>query len=90
MRIQEVNQLKKYGRDLGRAGLSLSVYSAVDAFNQNRTYKNAMILAGQLKAVAIAAQYDDYWREKVNIGVTEGTYLLRDSSPPNQDTGNTE
>lgn len=61
-------QLKKQGERLGRAGLSERVFTLVDEFNENRTYKNAMVLAGRLKAIAQAATFDSYWNEKMSAG----------------------
>lgn len=61
-------QLIKQGGRLGRAGLAERVFTLVDEFNENRTYKNAIILAGKLKAIAQATKADGYWDEKCSSG----------------------
>lgn len=68
--IKDFVALKKQGARLGRAGLSKRVFTLVDEFNreENRSYKNAMVLAGKLKAIAQAAKFDSYWDEKMSSG----------------------
>ena len=69
MAIQDLrisNELKKLGKELGRAGLSELTIEAVAEFDGS--YKGAMLLAGRLKAIALAANYDEYWKEKVAKG----------------------
>lgn len=56
------------GKRLGRAGLAERVFTLVDEFNENRTYKNAIVLAGKLKAIAMACKFDSYWDEKCSCG----------------------
>lgn len=77
MRIQEVNDLRKDGKKLSREQLSLLVYEAVDRFDSQRSYKGAMHLAGELKAIAVAAASDDYWGEKVNLGTSAGAWEIK-------------
>lgn len=76
MRIHDVNELKALGRKLGRAGMAEQVILAVKEFD-GESYKDAMRLAGKLKAIAVAAQCDDYWSEKVNVGMSQGLYDMR-------------
>lgn len=66
-------QNKKSGKRAGRQGLSERVFCLVDEFNkpENRSYKNAMVLAGKLKAIAQAAEFDGYWSEKTSIGFNQ-------------------
>lgn len=66
--LRDWKELKKQGQRLKRQGLSERVFTLVDEFNQNRSYKNAMVLAGRLKAVAQAATFDSYWDEKMSAG----------------------
>lgn len=66
--LKDWKALKAQGTRLGRDGLSERVFCLVDEFNENRTYKNAMVLAGRLKAIAQAATYDSYWDEKMSLG----------------------
>lgn len=61
-------KLREEGKRLGRAGLSERVFTLVDEFNNNRSYKNAIVLAGKLKAIAMACKFDSYWDEKCSIG----------------------
>jgi len=66
--LKQAKELRARGKILGRKGLSERVFALVDNFNEARTYKNAMNLAGRLKAISQAAKYDGYWDEKVCIG----------------------
>lgn len=75
MRIQDVNEAKRLGQALGRAGLSEAVIAAVGQWD-GQSYKGAMELAGKLKVIAAAARCDDYWTEKVGKGETAGLHLL--------------
>ena len=60
--------LRAEGKRLGRAGLAERVFCLVDEFNRARTYKNAIALAGRLKAISQACKYDGYWDEKCTYG----------------------
>lgn len=64
--IEDARALKAAGAKLDRAGLAEYVLAA--ARRCDGSYKGAMRLAGELKAVAIAAKFDDYWSEKVLDG----------------------
>lgn len=68
--LRDWKDLKKQGERLKRQGLSERVFTLVDEFNkpENRSYKNAMVLAGRLKAIAQAATFDSYWDEKMSQG----------------------
>lgn len=74
--LKDWKALKTQGERLGRDGLSERVFTLVDEFNENRTYKNAMVLAGRLKAIAQAATYDSYWDEKMSQGFQFEKYDL--------------
>lgn len=77
-------ELRKQGERLGRAGLSERVFTLVDEFNQEhvRSYKNAMVLAGKLKAIAMAAKADGYWDEKVSMGFQSEIYDIENCELP--------
>jgi hypothetical protein len=62
-------RLKNAGEVLCRGGLAQrAVKIMVDLVTQTSSYKEAMIAAGRLKAIAAAARYDGYWTEKVEEG----------------------
>ena len=62
----EFKEMQKWGKSVGREGMSLEAIKAVEEFDGS--YKGAMILAGKMKAIAQAAGCDDYWSEKVSKG----------------------
>lgn len=66
--LEIAKELKIQGKRLGRAGLAERVFALVDEFNKNRTYKNAIVLAGKLKAISQACNFDGYWSEKNSTG----------------------
>ncbi len=66
--LETAKKLRVQGKRLGRAGLSERVFTLVDEFNKHRSYKNAIVLAGKLKAIAMACKFDSYWDEKCSIG----------------------
>jgi hypothetical protein len=66
--LEQAKRLKLEGERLGRQGLSERVFTLVDEFNKNRSYKNAIVLAGKLKAIAQACKFDGYWDEKCSSG----------------------
>lgn len=72
--------LREQGKRLGRQGLAERVLTLVDEFNKNRSYKNAIVLAGRLKAIAQACKFDSYWDEKCGSGYNHETYDLENSS----------
>lgn len=57
--------LKAWGKRVGRAGMS---QAALDAIAGDHSFKDVMRIAGELKAIAIAAQCDNYWNEQVERG----------------------
>lgn len=66
--LEQAKRLRLEGSRLGRAGLAERVFTLVDEFNKNRSYKNAIVLSGKLKAIAQACKYDGYWDEKMSSG----------------------
>ncbi|MEK6772357.1 MAG: hypothetical protein AABY64_00330 [Bdellovibrionota bacterium] len=81
--LKDWKDLKKCGERLKRQGLSERVFTLVDEFNkpENRSYKNAMVLAGRLKAIAQAATFDSYWDEKMSAGFQFEKQDLEHCSP---------
>ena len=65
MRIKDK---RKVGEILGRAGLAEKVIKLVDLFIKDKTYINAIKLAGQLSVIADACTFDKYWYEKMSYG----------------------
>lgn len=66
--LQQAKRLRGEFERLGRAGISERIFTLVDEFNKNRSYKNAVVLAGRLKAIAQACKADSYWDEKCSTG----------------------
>ena len=58
--------MQKWGRQVGREGMSRAAIQAVEEFDGS--YKGAIKLAGRMKAIAEAAKCDDYWSEKMQMG----------------------
>jgi hypothetical protein len=48
--------------------MSRFIQDRIDEYNADPSYKNAIILAGALEPITIAARSDDYWTEQVNKG----------------------
>ena len=69
--IHYYNRLKKEFDDMGRDGVSERIIKHIDAFNKNPSYKNAVILAGKLKALTYVCRGDCYWNEKAEQGFYE-------------------
>lgn len=77
IRLEWARRLKKAGSVLGRDGLAKRAASImVDCVTKTGSYKEAMIAAGRLKAIAAAAGYDDYWSEKVDEGYHKELAML--------------
>lgn len=66
--LKDSKELRKQGERLGRAALAQRVWNLVEEFNANKSYKNAIALAGRLKAIAHACEFDGYWSEKSYSG----------------------
>lgn len=60
--------LKKHGERLGRDGLSERAIQIMDEFVKAPGMREAMKVAGRMKALAGAAKFDDYWTEQVDKG----------------------
>lgn len=78
--LEIAKRLKIQGKRLGRAGMAERVLTLVDEFNKHRTYKNAICLAGKLKAIAMAAKADGYWDEKCSSGFEQEAGDMADVS----------
>jgi hypothetical protein len=68
--LQDYRLFASDGDRLGRSGMSKRAIEAVAEWQRTgSTFKGAMILAGRLKAVAMMASRDDYWKEQVEKGL---------------------
>jgi hypothetical protein len=68
--LQDYRLFAEDGERLGRDGMAKRAIEAVAEWQRaGSTFKGAMILAGRLKAVAMMASRDDYWREQVEKGL---------------------
>lgn len=83
--IKQAKELNKQGARLGRSGLSARVLYLVEEFIKDPTYKKAMQLAGRLRAISIAAKFDEYWTEQVNNGFQLECHELRNFKDPLED-----
>ena len=79
--LRDAKELRKQGERLRRQGLAERVFTLVDEFNKNRSYKNAIVLAGRLKAIAQACKFDSYWDEKCCAGFEHEKYDLESVTP---------
>lgn len=79
--LKDAKELRKQGERLRRQGLAERVLTLVDEFNDNRSYKNAIVLAGRLKAIAQACKFDGYWDEKCSVGFEHEKYDLENVTP---------
>ena len=69
LHLKWAKELRIEGERLGRAGMSERVLAVVvDFANSGMSYKEAMILAGRMKAISHAAKCDGYWDEQVSKG----------------------
>lgn len=68
MSAKEHKLLKKYGKKLGREKLALRIIELCKIVAEEQHYKNSVIAAGQIQALAVACGYECYWREKRDIG----------------------
>ena len=69
--LQESKSLREAGAKLGREGLSQRVERLISEHRENYPeghYKEAMILAGHIHALVLAAHYDPYWFEQTYKG----------------------
>ncbi|MGI9504732.1 MAG: hypothetical protein ACR2RE_16945 [Geminicoccaceae bacterium] len=84
--LEESKNLRAQGARIGRAGMSQRVQRLLLAYLEaGGGYKSAMILAGQMRALAVAAKCDDYWNEQVSKGWTREIYDLSHFDPVDSD-----
>lgn len=78
LHLEWAKRLKKAGAVLGRDGLSRRACAIMleAVANSAASFKEAMIAAGRLKAIAAAAKYDGYWTEKVDDGYHKEMHFL--------------
>ena len=63
--------LRCHGARLGRAGLSQRAHDLVIEYATKHPtghWREAIILAGKLRAISLAARGDEYWKEKTDAG----------------------
>ncbi len=76
--LDDYRLFKAEGERIDREGMSQRAIKAVEEWQASgATYKGAMILAGRLKAVAMMASADEYWREQVDKGMHKERALCR-------------
>ena len=63
--------LKNYGSILKREEISKRIIEICKDVVQKDSYKNAVIAAGKIRALAMACEYDTYWNEKMCHGFEE-------------------
>lgn len=80
MSLERSKTLRGYGVKLGREGMSDRVIAAVAEFD-GKSLKQAMVLAGRLKAIAQMAAADDYWAEQVDKGFMQELRSFPSSEP---------
>lgn len=73
MNIQDYNTLKKYGELQKREKLALEIIEICKRVAKEQHYINAIIAAGEIKALAQACDFDCYWSEKVSKGYCQQT-----------------
>lgn len=79
--IEYFNSMKKWGKSVGRDGMSEAAIKAVEEFDGS--YKGAMELAGKMKAIAQATSCDDYWSEKMNKGYHKQLWIAENHNSKN-------
>jgi hypothetical protein len=80
--LEESKKLRKAGAELDREGLSKRVEQLISEHREKYPdghYREAMILAGRLHALVLAAKFDVYWTEQTRKGYrAECDYLFYD------------
>lgn len=71
LRKKDTETLKKYGEKLGRDGIAERIIKLCGDVVKAKSYKKSVIISGQIRALAMACQYDDYWDEKMSKGFGE-------------------
>jgi len=64
----KIKDIRKAGDKLGRAGLAKRALEIAREMVADGSYKRAIKGAGQLKVIAQACTFDDYWQEKSDSG----------------------
>ena len=78
----KIKEIKKVGEILGREELAKRALEIAKEIIEDGSYKRAIKGAGQLKVIAAACQYDEYWSEKVSNGIysEEGYITIKASA----------
>ena len=64
----KIKEIRKAGDKLGRVGLAERALEIAKEMVADGSYKRAIRGAGQLKVIAQACTFDDYWQEKSDSG----------------------
>lgn len=78
-------QLRADGTRLGRKGLAERIIALVNQYKHDYPeghYKEGVILAGRLHAIALACRFDPYWEEKALLGFQHECSDLRGLEAP--------
>ena len=82
--LETVRKLRRQFGRLGREGLSERAHKLVmDYVTKHPTghWREAIILAGRLRAISLAARADAYWGEKTDKGYHEEVFDLAKFQP---------
>ena len=73
----KTSELRKCGKILDRDGLALLAMRIAEEIVKDGSYQGAIQGAGKMQAIVRACGFDDYWNEKVHIGIYNGEYDLK-------------
>lgn len=66
--IEDSKDLQAWGEMLGREGIAKAIIELCKEVATLEHHKNAVTVAGKIRALTEAAKYDCYWREFVQDG----------------------
>ena len=72
----KIKEIREAGSILGREKLAIRALEIAREIITDGSYKRAIKGAGQMKVVAKACGFDDYWDEKARIGEINEEYNL--------------
>ena len=67
----KIKRKREYGAIVGRKGLAKRALEIAQEIVDDGSYKRAIRGAGQLKVIADACTFDEYWHEKASEGQHE-------------------
>lgn len=74
----KIAEKRKAGEILCRDGISERILEIARDIVNEKSYKNAIIRAGQISVLVEAASYDEYWNEKASMGKCSEEAILSD------------